>query len=147
MNASVLTRLTTVLIASLGMSAGCITQATGPDGLALDNGTTFDVSLYVNGTAIATVPAGTEIPKIPSHDLPSLPWSITVRGSDGRSLLSLNVDPKDWTTATSGEVPVKGQSAWERLTCGELEVWAGDRPSGAPLDPAETGMPDPLCAP
>jgi sugar lactone lactonase YvrE len=133
-------------IASVVVAIGC-EQATGPDGLAVDNGTTFAVSLVVNGSTVTTVAPQTEIPKIPLAELPPLPWSVMVVGTDGRTLLWLDVDSAEWAAKTADEVPVTGQSTSGAFTCGDLEVWSGVRPDGPSIGPGDTRLPDPLCEP
>ena len=125
--------------AAVLLATACGTQSSpGLDGIHVANGTSIIVTLVVNGSPGRQIEPGVVF--IPRSQLPTLPWSIDGLTPGGRVAISLDVDPVDWTAAPGqSQVPVNGQSAWVSLSCGELEIWVGERPILPTLGPDATG--------
>ena len=107
--------------------------------LGISNGTTLDVTLWVNGNLVARDPAGGPAPEIDSAVLPPLPWIVEARSPTGRLLTSMTVEPGQvWMTRSpDGGIHHSGTMGRVDLSCGRLTIWAGDiQPSGpAPAQP------------
>jgi hypothetical protein len=102
--------------------------ATPSAGVSVDNETTIPVTVSVNGTLIATVPAGTMEDPIPA-ELPARPWMIEARSASGRLLATLTVRMQDVISSTSGD------AVREDLTCGRLDMWSGPPMLGPMFSP------------
>jgi hypothetical protein len=119
--------------------AGCGPSATGTAApsvvLGVENGTTLEVTIVVNGQSVAVVPARSGLPGIAG--LPTLPWEVEARTPSGRVLTSMLVNV--------GDVGVnRGMFGRIDLSCGRLLIWAGvTRPSGPAPGPGTLGD----CAP
>jgi hypothetical protein len=139
-------RLRAVAIVAMFLVAACNVLPGERPALHLDNGTTLAVTLVVNGQAVASYPAGqgTE-PAGFAGPLPPLPWSVAVLSPSGRVLTTMAVQPGDVGSTTSGTAQsFRGTLARVDLSCGRLDLWAGDAP---PLGPAPgPGVPGD-CAP
>ena len=96
--------------------------------LSINNGTTLDVLLVVNGQLAGTFAAGSaNTAGIPASELPPLPWNVEIRTSRGRLLVSLVVhagDVRSGRTNNGGTVQ-QGAGARVDLSCGRLDVWSG----------------------
>lgn len=107
--------------------------------LGVSNGTTLTVTLVVNGRPVGDFPGGGPQPSIDVDALPPLPWSVEARSPSGRVLTSMVVKPGDVTTTTvpGGGRALSGTVGRIDLSCGSLQIWAGDlMPSGpAPSEP------------
>lgn len=95
--------------------------------LAINNGTTLTVSLYVNDSLIASVDPATclgcaEDDAVPASLLPPLPWQADVRTSAGRVLVSLTVHEGDVDYESSSS---KGDANRVDLSCGRIDIWSG----------------------
>jgi hypothetical protein len=104
--------------------------------LSIQNGTTITVTLVVNGTTVETVPLGTQESPIKAA-IPALPWNVETRSPSGRVLSTMTVREGDatQTTLANGGIEHQGDFARADLSCGRLDVWAGDvRPIGPPPD-------------
>lgn len=133
------------LVARLGLVAAfssCIATPTlvAPDRPALhvSNGTTMDVTLFVNGVPVGVFPSGGPPPEIDTTGLNPVPWVVEARSASGRVLTSMNVEPGQvWTTTRpDGGMSTRSTMGRVDLSCGRLTIWAGDgTPSGPP--PAE----------
>jgi hypothetical protein len=108
--------------------------------LGVANGTTLDVTLWVNGVPVARFPAGGPTPEIDMSLMRPLPWLVEARSPTGRLLTSMRVEPGQvWsTTRPDGGREASGAMGRVDLSCGRLTIWAGDfQPSGpAPRQPA-----------
>lgn len=113
--------------------------ATAPVQLGVANGTTLDVTLYLNGQAVAVSAAGGPPPAIDSARLPPLPWIVEARSPSGRILTSMRVEPGDVVSDPAMGMH-RGSMGRVDLSCGRLTIWAGDfQPSGpAPASPPGT---------
>lgn len=102
--------------------------------LSVDNQTSVAVAVRVNGTVVATVPAGViGDPLIVT--LPELPWNVEALSPSGRVLLTLAVRPGDTTLVSdSNGLTQTGDVARVALVCGRLAVWAGPQVEG-PFSP------------
>jgi len=116
--------------------------------LGVSNGTTLDVTLFVNGQRIADYPAGGPVPTIDPYWLPLIPWDVEVRSPSGRVLTSMHVlmgdvlDFGPYRTNAEWTIPMGRVD----LSCGRLTVWAGDHQPSAPPPPPSPGRPGD-CAP
>ncbi|HLO34895.1 MAG TPA: hypothetical protein VK194_02380, partial [Candidatus Deferrimicrobium sp.] len=118
-----------VLVAALVAACGPMAPA-GPGPLAsippdgnvhVTNGTTLDVSIFVNGLSIGTVRAGDEI-TIESGRLPTLPWTVEARSPSGRLILPWNVEVGQIQEALDG---TGASGATATLTCGVFTMRIG----------------------
>ena len=97
--------LVVVLVACAPMPAPT-PPATPARQLSIENGTTLDSSLVVNGAEVARVnPKGGKF-WIPN--LPAPPWDVEARTTSGRLMLQLRVEPM----TSSGPA-----TAWPASTC------------------------------
>jgi hypothetical protein len=108
--------------------------------LSINNGTTLDVTLVVNGQAIETVHPGVQVDPIPPSELPTLPWMVEARSPSGRVLSSMAVRQGDVTRTANG---IRGDAVRVDLSCGRLDVWAGPPLLGPAPGPGRPGD----CAP
>lgn len=94
--------------------------------LVVGNGTTLDVTLVVNGTALRVVPPGAQV-AVPVNELPFLPWAVEARSPRGRVLTSMTVRAGDVreTTAPNGVREYQSAAVRVDLSCGRLDVWSG----------------------
>ena len=105
--------------------------------LGIENGTTLEISLVVNGTEVARVsPKSGRVSdgstQVGIPNLPAPPWDVEARTSTGRLLLELLVEPGDLVGLAR-----TGVEARVSLSCGRLIIWGGvDRPSGPALIPS-----------
>lgn len=135
-------KLLVTLVAAAAILVGCSSGSEGPGTvkLGISNGTTLDVSIFVNGQKVADVPASGPVPTIDPATLPPLPWEVEARSPTGRVLTSMTVEPGQvWSkTGPGGEGDYSGTIGRVDLSCGRLTIWAGDiQPSGpAPLPSA-----------
>ena len=107
-----------------------------PMALSIQNATTTTVTVVVNGTTIETVPPGTQESPIKAA-VPALPWNVETRSPSGRVLSTMTVHEGDatQTALTNGGIEHQGDFARADLSCGRLDVWAGDvQPMGPPPD-------------
>jgi hypothetical protein len=102
--------------------------------LGVANGTTVVVSIAVNGTMVATVPAGNTEIAIPAV-LPARPWTVEARSPSGRLLATLTVLATDNISATSS------LGAFGDLGCGHLVLWAGGPIPDHPLPSPASQVP------
>ncbi len=127
-----------VAIAACGMWASPAPTAERPL-LGISNGTTLDVSLFVNDVRVGEYRAGGPVPTIRTADLPALPWTVEARSASGRLLTSMLVEPGQvWsTTRPDGARSVGWAFGRADLSCGRLTIWAGDiQPSGPAPNPS-----------
>jgi tetrahydromethanopterin S-methyltransferase subunit F len=129
-------------------TAPATTGAAAPVSLGISNGTTLEVTLFVNGERVADYPPGGPQPSIDSSSLPALPWIVEARSPSGRVLTSMQVKSGDVQTTAlpNGGVGHSGDFARVDLSCGRLTIWAGDiEPSGPAPNPSSGSPGD--CAP
>jgi hypothetical protein len=115
-----------------------------PEQIVVGNGTTLDLTLWVNGTQVASVArdGGTTLGP---DQLPPMPWTVEARTSSGRVIASFDAKASDL-------LPVVGvnSTSWTisgdrvDLSCGQLVISAGSIPIVGP--PPGTGTPGD-CAP
>ena len=105
---------------------------TSVPGLSIQNGTTLEVSLVVNGVVVRTIGPGGCLgcgggAGIAAAELPALPWNVAVRTPSGRELTTLTVHEGDVaeTSSPGGGGSSRGVAARVDLSCGRLDVWAG----------------------
>jgi hypothetical protein len=142
--ATVLAAATLPVVATL-LAACAVVPAERPP-LNISNGTTLELTLVVNGLAVATYGPGEGT----SSDgfagpLPPLPWTVLATTRSGRVLATMTVNPGDVNETTSdGAQSMRGRLARVDLSCGRLDLWAG---RAQPLGPAPgPGVPGD-CAP
>jgi hypothetical protein len=90
-------------------------------GISVENGTTLEVTIILNGSAVGRVQAG-DGAEIPPGELPPLPWSVEARSPSGRLLVSMTVMPGDVDREGNEQRGVGGRVD---LSCGRLDVWSG----------------------
>lgn len=131
-----------VTIAACGTLASPAPTAERPL-LGISNGTTLDVSLFVNDVLVGEYPAGGPVPAIRTADLPALPWAVEARSVSGRVLTSMRVEPGQvWsTTRPDGVMASSGAIGRVDLSCGRLTIWAGDRQPSGPAPNQSPGEP------
>lgn len=127
----------------------CATPGTIP-ALALQNGTTIEVTLVVNGTTVRTFGPRTcagcsGADGIQPSELGPLPWTVEARSPSGRVLLSMTVHPGDYfqTAYPDGHGSNGGAAARADLSCGRIDMWAGPPLLGPAPGPGSPGD----CAP
>lgn len=111
--------------------------------LRIANGTTLDVTLFVNGVRVAESRAGAAAPEIDVSALPPLPWSVEARAASGRVLTTMQVEPGHvWsTTRPDGGLSNSGVFGRVDLSCGRLTIWAGAAVPGGPPPAPSSGVP------
>ena len=114
---------------------GCAVVPGEPPPLSVSNGTALEVTLVVNGQAVATYGPGEGTSgNGVAGPLPPLPWTVAVTTSTGRVLATMTVNPGDVSETTSGGTQsFSGRMARVDLSCGRLDLWAGGL---QPLGPA-----------
>jgi len=96
-----------------------------PLGPSVANGLTVPVAVYINGSFVGTVPAGTTEDPVPAPHA-AMPWSVEARSPGGRVLATLTLSATDYLSSTSGRI------ASADLACGRLVLWVGAPPTGGP---------------
>lgn len=119
-----------------------------PAQITTANQTTLDLSVFVNGALITTVPARNGS-TLTAGQLPPMQWEVEVRTGRGRVLASFSATAADlqWTVMGEG---VGGTIPGVRLdlSCGYLRMWVGDHPlSGPPPGPGTPGDCEPWAPP
>ena len=111
--------------------------------LGISNGTTLDVTLFVNGVRVAEYPAGGPQPEIDSSNFPALPWVVEARSATGRVLTSMTVAPGQvrTTAVPGGGTEHSGAVGRVDLSCGRLTIWAGDIQPSGPMPGEQPGEP------
>lgn len=111
--------------------------------LGIANGTSLDVTLFVNDVPVGESPAGGPAPVILGANLPALPWTVEARSASGRLLTSMRVEPGQvWsTTRPDGGASRRGAFGRVDLSCGRLTIWAGDAQPSGPAPPESPGQP------
>ena len=114
------------------------------DRLGIDNGTTLQVTVLVNGAQVATVPDHQQR-FVELTALPDLPWIIQARSPTGRVLLEVHVESGavGSTTAPDGQTESRSVGARVDLSCGRLDIYTGTPMSGPMPGPGQPGD----CAP
>jgi hypothetical protein len=103
----------------------------------VENGTTLDVAVTVNGTVVETVRAG--VSKVISRAvLADLPWDLVATSPSGRRLVSTSVDES--APGAANAPATGGIYSYTDLTCGRLLIWIGtsgpvDKPALASIAP------------
>lgn len=129
-------RLATGALVAALLIAGCSVLPGERTPLNVSNGTTLEVTLVVNGQAVATYGPGEGTSGNGfAGPLPPLPWTVKVTTSTGRVLATMTVNPGDVATTAipGGPVSMSGRIARVDLSCGRLDLWAG---TAQPLGPA-----------
>jgi hypothetical protein len=106
----------------------------------VDNGTTRDISIMVNGVGTAVVGAK-QSETISAATLPPGNWSIDARLPGGRNVLSFVVITADITATEdpTGAGSIVGAGQRVDLSCGRLDVWVAVAPLGPPPGPGTPG--------
>lgn len=130
-------RLSQFVIA--GLLAGCSLLPSAPPGaydIHVDNGTTLDVEIFVNGEYVARVRAHeTEVVAAPQAI--ALPWDIVARtSSSGRPVAGLWVQPGSVDVEGGDQ---RGTGARADLSCGRLDVYVGPPMMGPAPGPGAPG--------
>jgi hypothetical protein len=107
--------------------------------LSIANGTTLEVTVVVNGTAIETIAPG-QGDEISASRLPSLAWRAEVRSPSGRQLQQLMVHSGDVHRTMNS---TSGDAVRVDLSCGRLDLWSGQPLVGPAPGPGTPGD----CAP
>jgi hypothetical protein len=110
--------------------------------IAVSNGTTTQVEVWVNGSDRATLSPGVCVgcqgdDGIPASILNDLPWRVEVRTPAGRALVGLEIQAGDVVYTNSGS---KGDGSRVDLSCGRIDIWSGppiDGPSPGPGTPGD----------
>lgn len=138
MTAWVLLACTLAACSSLGGARP--STATPHPQLAIDNRTTLNITLVVNGDVVGTVGPSTRMDPVPVP-LPPLPWNVEARSPTDRLLLALTISSGDVVEVTgSGVSGAHGKLASVDLSCGRLLLWTGPAPVGEPtFIPGPTG--------
>ena len=135
--------LIALAVAGCGLSESSRAPGT-PDrpSLGIENSTTLDVVLVVNGSRVAVVPPGLS-PAVDPAFIPPLPWTAELRTQSGRLLTSLSVEAGDTASdvKADGTVEAKGVFARVDLSCGRLTIWAGDAIPSGPAPVRSAGEP------
>ena len=140
-------RLRLVWIAALAVVVACSSPSpsalSGAPSLGVANGTTLDVSLFVNGRRVGDYPSAGPVPTIDPASLPALPWIVEARSPTGRVLTSMTVAAGQVSTTTGpgGETEYRGTLGRVDLSCGRLTIWAGDVTPSGPAPPPSPGQP------
>ncbi len=127
-----------VLIATVLLAGGCQllpSDASGDYDIVVNNGTTLDVAIIVNGS-IARVVNGGASASMPATTLGALPWAIEAKTSSGRVLASMEVSAGS-TGCTQdpagGGTSCRGVVRQVDLSCGRFEMYTnGSGFSGGP---------------
>ncbi len=129
---------------------GASTTPASAMALAVQNGTTLRVSIFVNGMLVRVVDPGACLgcrgdDAIPASELPNLSWSVEARTSGGRVLSSLTVDAGDVVNGPGANGGTFSLSDAVRvdLSCGRLDMWVGSPMAGPMPGPGKPGD----CAP
>jgi hypothetical protein len=111
-----------------------------PMKLSVQNGTTLEVTLVVNGAVIEKLPPGDYEDPIKAS-LPPLPWSVEARSPSGRVLSTMTVKEGDYqvTHLPDGGGSAKGDAVRVDLSCGRLDVWYGTPMLGGTFMPGQSG--------
>jgi hypothetical protein len=139
-------RLRLAWIATLFVLVACNPSSpsgpSGPPTLGVANGTTLNVSLFVNGRHVGDYPPGGPDASIDPASLPSLPWTVEARSPSGRVLTSMTVATGQVSTTTGpgGETEYSGTLGRVDLSCGRLTIWAGDVTPSGPAPPPSPGQ-------
>lgn len=122
-------------------STSTVGQSGGTAVLAISNGTTLPVTLFLNGRALGTATPGVGMPPIDFATLPPLPWTVEARSPSGRVLTSMTVLTGNvWaTTDPAGNVETNGAMGRVDLSCGRLTIWAGYNAPSGPVPPSPAG--------
>jgi hypothetical protein len=109
--------------------------------VAVSNGTTIDVTVFVNGRFIKYLPAGDCAgcqlgDGIPASILPPLPWQVEIRAPAGRVLLSTPIKSGDVEYSNSAS---RGDGNRVDLSCGRIDVWSGPPLLGPAPGPGTPG--------
>lgn len=115
----------TILLAAA--VAGCSGLSGRAPDLQIDNETTLNVALFINGANVGHAFRQTTA-TILGSDLPPLPWHVEARTGGGRVLVAFEV-PSGGTPNALGR---------RDLSCGRLDVFVGADP---PLDLPGPGVP------
>jgi hypothetical protein len=101
--------------------------------IVIVNQTRLDLRIWVNGSRVLAVPAGTGN-TLGSEQLPPLPWSVEARTTRGRIIATFQVHPTDLepTVTDSGGAESVIAGASVDLSCGFLRIWAGEHPIAGP---------------
>jgi hypothetical protein len=137
-------RARTILLLALAASCvGCSWFQTARPRLGIANGTTLDVTVFVNGSRVADSRPGAAAPMIDTTGLPPLPWTVEARTTTGRLLTSMQVvEGQVWsTTQPDGGSASSGTFGRVDLSCGRLTIWAGDVQPSGPAPPPNPGLP------
>jgi hypothetical protein len=107
--------------------------------ISLQNGTTKDVVLVVNGSPVRQVRPGDQV-EVDAAALPALPWVAEVRLPTGRRLVGLTIRAGDVVTGAPSQ---KGDAARADLSCGRIDLWSGPPLLGPAPGPGTPGDCDP----
>jgi hypothetical protein len=112
--------------------------------LGIQNGTSLDVALVVNGLLVGVYPASSG-EEITAAQLPALPWDIEARTQAGRILAELTVREGDvWSRQNAdGGTESNGVGVRVDLSCGRLDIWSGPPMIGPAPGPGSPGDCDP----
>jgi hypothetical protein len=134
-------RVTAALLATVVLIGGCkMLPKIEPPRLGISNGTKLTVTLVVNGQVVGVFRPGEGASPL-AIPLPQLPWAAEARTSTGRLLTSFQVAPGQVfrTTMPDGSILTSGGGARLDLSCGRLDVWAGEQPGGPAPGPGHPG--------
>lgn len=138
-----LVRVCSVLAVAVAIGACSVLPTGERPRLGVSNGTTLDVTLFVNGVRVGEALAGGPSPVIESSRLPDLPWVVEARSPSGRVLTSMRVEPGQVfsTTRPDGGIDASGAIGRVELSCGRLTIWAGDFEPSGPVPGEPPGEP------
>lgn len=137
-------RNSSALVAAAILIAGCaVKPSTAPPPFGISNGTTLTVTLIVNGQVFGVFAPNEGASPLadPRLPLPPLPWTVEARSSNGRLLTTMQVEPGQVfrTTSPDGAIQISGALARLDLSCGRLDIWAGEQVGGPAPGPGRPG--------
>jgi hypothetical protein len=143
-----LLRVTTALAAAALLAACPLLAACsllpGPSSdfdISVENGTTLDIGIVVNGARVAAV-AGGDGTVIPAAGLGPLPWRVVAVTSSGRELASMTVDASMGCVPNGGGgMSCHGAMGRADLVCGRFTMYAAGPFAGGPAPIPGAGDP------
>jgi hypothetical protein len=130
------------MIAALALVAGCgslFPRVVPPAGVSISNATALEVTLVINGAAVARVAPG-EGAEVPPGEMPGLPWNVEARSPSGRLLVRMTVHEGDVDVDGDDQ---RGTGGRVDLSCGRLDIWSGPPMLGPAPGPGVPGDCDP----
>jgi hypothetical protein len=125
------TRSLAIVVALVMSVGGCSAAPPPSDKLNVDNGSTLEVVIVVNGTQIGSA-APHRVTSFARSDLGSPPWTIEARTRSGRQLLLLPVAPEVVAGSQGTETGID-------LSCERLVLYFGTKAGRGEPGPGTPG--------